>query len=153
MALLQETPQNIKELMKQASLKSDYKARLKALTELKKYDCPESREVIMKLALFDKVFKVKQEAFKAAKVLKLQKNGKAITLGKKNIGYKLEDFTKIFLQIKTDKSMESLNLNLCKEHLKKLNPEMNDVMKFEKGEKFDSWIKTTYNCLPKVKNV
>ena len=149
MALLQETPQNINELMKQASLKSDYKVRLKALNELKKYDCPESRDMITKLALFDKVFTVKQEAFKAAKVLKIEKNGKAIKLGKKNIGYKLEDFTKIFLQIKTDKSMEHLNLNLCKEHLKKLNPEMNDVMKFEKGDKFDSWIKTTYNCLPK----
>jgi len=149
MALLHETPENIAELIKQASLTSNYKARLKALNELKKYDCPESRDVITKLALFDKVFKVKQEAFKAAKVLKIEKNGKAIKLGKKNIGYKLEDFTKIFLKIKSDKNMEHLNLNLCKEHLKKLNPEMNDVMKFEKGDKFDSWIKTTYNCLPK----
>ena len=149
MALTHETPENIAELIKQASLTSNYKARLKALNELKKYDCPESRDMITKLALFDKVFTVKQEAFKAAKVLKIEKNGKAIKLGKKNIGYKLEDFTKIFLQIKTDKSMEHLNLNLCKEHLKKLNPEMNDVMKFEKGDKFDSWIKTTYNCLPK----
>jgi ABC-type Fe3+-citrate transport system substrate-binding protein len=149
MALLHETPENIAELIKQASLTSNYKARLKALNELKKYDCPQSRNMITKLALYDKVFIVKQEAFKAAKVLKIEKNGKAIKLGKKNIGYKLEDFTKIFLQIKTDKSMEHLNLNLCKEHLKKLNPEMNDVMKFEKGDKFDSWIKTTYNCLPK----
>ncbi|MBL1244702.1 MAG: HEAT repeat domain-containing protein [Sulfurimonas sp.] len=149
MALLHETPENIAELIKQASLTSNYKARLKALNELKKYDCPDSRDVITKLALFDKVFKVKQEAFKAAKVLKIEKNGKAIKLGKKNIGYNLEDFTKIFLKIKSDKNMEHLNLNLCKEHLKKLNPEMNDVMKFEKGDKFDSWIKTTYNCLPK----
>jgi len=152
MALLQETPQNIVELVEQASLKADYKARLKALSELRKYDCPESQDVITKLALFDKVYQVKQEAFKAAKVLKLQKNGKAITLGKKNIGYKLEDFTKIFLQIQSDKNMECLNLNLCKEHLKKLNPEMNDVMKYEKKDKFDSWVTTTFNCLPKIKN-
>ena len=152
MALLQETPENIAELIKQASLKTDYKTRLKALNELKKYDCPESRDMITKLALFDKVYQVKQEAFKAAKALGIQKNGKAITLGKKNIGYKLEDFTKIFLQIQSDKNMQLLNLNLCKEHLKKLNPEMNDVMKYEKKDKFDSWVKTTFNCLPKIKN-
>lgn len=150
MALLKEIPENIEQLVKQTGLTSDYKARLKALTELKKYDCPQSRDVILRLALHDKVFKVKQEAYKAAKILGIQKNGKAITLGKKNIGYKLEDFTNMFLRIKNEKEMDVLNLNLCKETLKKLNPEMYDVMKFEKKDKFDSWIKTTFNCLPKA---
>jgi hypothetical protein len=44
---------------------------------------PQSRDVILRLALHDKVFKVKQEAYKASKILGIQKNGKAITLGKK----------------------------------------------------------------------
>ena len=43
---------------------------------------------------------VKQEAFKVAKSLDIKKNGKALKLGKKNIGYKLEDFIKIFSKIK-----------------------------------------------------
>ena len=150
MALLHETPENIDELLKQASMTADYKARLKALTELKKYDCPQSRDAILRLALHDKVFKVKQEAFRAAKTLGIEKNGKPITLGKKNIGYKLEDFTKMFSRIRSEREMDVLNLNLCKETLKKLNPEMYDVMRYEKGDKFDSWIKTTYNCLPKA---
>ena len=149
MEILQETPENIKELVKQAGLTSDYKARLSALKELKKYDCKESRDVITKLALFDKVFKVKQEAFKAAKALGIEKNGKAIKLGKKNIGYKLEDFIKIFLKIKETKEMEELDLNLFKKALKALDSEMYDVMRFEKGDKFNSWVKTSYNCLPK----
>jgi len=152
MPILQETPENINELMKQAGLTSDYKARLSALKELKKYDCKESRDVITKLALFDKVFKIKQEAFKAAKALGIEKNGKAIKLGKKNIGYKLEDFIKIFLKIKETKAMETLDLNLFKKALKTLDPEMYDVMRFEKGDKFNSWVKTSYNCLPKKTN-
>jgi len=152
MATVQETPENINELVKQAGLTSDYKARLSALKELKKYDCKESRDVILRLALYDKVFKVKAEAFKAAKSLGIKKNGKDLKLGKKNIGYKLEDFIKIFLKIKDDKEMEELDLNLFKKTLKIVNPEMYDVMRFEKGDKFNSWIKTSYNCLPKKSN-
>jgi len=149
MALLKETPKNIDELLKKAGLKDDYKARLVALKELKKYDCPQSRDVILRLALHDKVFKVKQEAFKAAKIHKKKKNGKALKLGKKNIGYKLEDFIKIFLKIKDTREMEELDLNLFKKALKTLDSEMYDVMRFEKGDKFNSWVKTSYNCLPK----
>ncbi|MDQ7042512.1 MAG: HEAT repeat domain-containing protein [Sulfurimonas sp.] len=149
MTLLKETPDDIEKLLKQAGLKHDYKARLSALDELKKYDCPQSRDIILKLASYDKVYKVKEEAFKVAKVLCIEKNGKAIKLGKKNIGYKLKDFTETFMKIKVDRKMDALNLNLVKETLKKFNPEMYDVMKFEKSDKFDSWIKTTYNCLPK----
>ena len=62
---------------------------------------------------------------------------------------KLKDFTKIFLRIKMDKKMEALDLTTFKGTFKLLNPEMYDVMQFEKSNKFDSWIKTTYNCLPK----
>lgn len=149
MTLLKETPENIDELVTKAALKSDYKARLWALNELKKYDCPQSRDVILRLALHDKVFKVKQEAFNAAKTLGIKKNGNPLKLGKKNTGYKLEDFIKIFLKIKNDKKMNALQLPIFKETLKTLNPEMYDVMVFEKGNKFDSWIQTSYNCLPK----
>ncbi len=149
MGTVQETAENIDKLVKQAGLTSDYKARLNALKELKKYDCKESRDVILRLALYDKVFKVKAEAFKVAKSLDIKKNGKALKLGKKNIGYKLEDFIKIFLKIKETKEMEELDLNLFKKALKALDPEMYDVMRFEKGDKFNSWVKTSYSCLPK----
>ncbi|MFT7003232.1 MAG: hypothetical protein ACJAWW_000567 [Sulfurimonas sp.] len=150
MEILHETPENIAELVEQAGLTSDWKSRLLALNALKKYDCPESRDIIVKLALHDKIYKIKEEAFKATRALGITKKGKPIKLGKKNIGYKLEDFTEIFLSIRSDKKMNKFNLNLFKESLKTLNPEMYDVMKYEKSNKFDSWIKTTYNCLPKI---
>ncbi len=149
MALLKETPENIDELLKQAALTSDYKARLTALKELSKYDCPESQDAILRLALHDKVFKVKEVAFKAAKVLGIKKNGKDLKLGKKNIGYKLEDFTKAFLKIRAGKEINKFNVVIFKKAFAKSNPEMYDVMAFEKGAKFDSWVKTTYSCLPK----
>ena len=61
MALLKETPENIERLVKQTGLTSDYKARLKALDELKKYDCPQSRDVITRSSKLNK------------KLIKLQK--------------------------------------------------------------------------------
>ncbi len=149
MALLKETPDNIDQLLKKAALTNDWKARLLALNELKKYDCPQSRDVISRLALYDKVYKIKEEAFKAAKALGIEKNGKPIKLGKKNIGYKLKDFIEIFLKIKKDKQMDNLDLTVFKKTLKIINPEMYNVMEFEKSKKFDSWIRTSYNCLPK----
>ncbi len=149
MALLKEIPNNINELVKEAGLEHDWKARLSALDELRKYDCPQSRDVILRLALHDKVYKVKEEAFRAAQALGIQKNGKPIKLGRKDIGYKVKDFTKIFLRVKRDKKMDDLNLSIFKETFKILNPEMYDVMKFEKSNKFDSWIESLYKSLPK----
>lgn len=60
-----------------------------------------------------------------------------------------KDFTKVFLRIKREKSMEELDLQLFKEAFKTIAAEMYDVMEFEKGQKFDDWITNTYKCLPK----
>jgi len=67
--------------------------------------------------------------------------GNPIRLGRKDIGFKTKDFTKVFLRIKREKSMEELDLYVFKEAY--------DVMEFEKGQKFDDWIANTYKCLPK----
>ncbi|WP_347988067.1 hypothetical protein [Methylomonas sp. AM2-LC] len=64
-----ETPANINELVKNANRKDCWETRLIALNELKKYDCQQSRDVIKRLALHDKVYKVKEEAFRAAQEL------------------------------------------------------------------------------------
>ena len=142
-------PQNIDELVKDANRKHSWKVRLEALNELKKYDCQHSRDVITRLALHDKVYKVKEEAFRAAQALGITKNGKPISLGKKDIGYKPSDFKKLFQRIKRDKNMESFDLQLFKETFETLNPEMLDVMSFEKGDKLDLWIEQTFKNLPK----
>jgi hypothetical protein len=95
-----------------ANRKHSWKTRLSALNELRKYDCPQSRDVIIRLALHDKVYQVKEEAFRAAQALGLTKNGKPIQLGKKDTGYKPSDFTKLFQRIKREKKWTSLIL-LC----------------------------------------
>lgn len=59
MNFINETPKNIEELRKKANNKSDWKERLEAVNELKKYDCQQSKDIITRLALHDKVFKVK----------------------------------------------------------------------------------------------
>ena len=108
-----------------------------------------SSNVITRLALHDKVYKVKEEAFRAAQAMGITYRGNPIRLGRKDIGFKTKDFTKVFLRIKREKSMEELDLQLFKEAFKTIAAEMYDVMEFEKGQKFDDWITNTYKCLPK----
>ena len=103
------TPANISQLVKDANNKSSWKIRLAALNELKQYDCQQSRDVITRLALHDKVYKVKEEAFRAAQAMGITYRGNPIRLGRKDIGFKTKDFTKVFLRIKREKSMEELD--------------------------------------------
>ena len=149
MSFIMETPKNIEDLVKDANRKHSWKIRLSALNELKKYDCRQSRDVITRLALHDKVYKVKEEAFRAAQAFGITKNGKPIFLGKKDIGYKASDFTKLFQRKKKKKKMEDFDLKIFKETFEILNPEMLDVMSFEKGNKLDDWIQKTFSGLPK----
>ncbi len=149
MTISKETPINIAELVADANRNHSWKTRLAALEELKKYDCQQSRDVITRLALHDKVYKIKREAFLVAQALGITKNGRPITLGKKDIGFKPSDFTKIFQRIKREKKMEELDIAEFKETLQILNPEMLDVMSFEKGNKLDEWIESTFKSLPK----
>ena len=132
--MTKETPANIGQLVKDANNKSSWKIRLAALNELKQYDCQQSKDVITRLALHDKVYKVKEEAFRAAQAMGITYRGNPIRLGRKDIGFKTKDFTKVFLRIKREKSMEELDLYVFKEAFKTIAAEMYDVMEFEKGQ-------------------
>lgn len=149
MDLINQTPPNIQQLVSDANKKHCWKSRMAALEELRKYDCQQSRDVITRLALHDKVYKVKEEAFRAAQALGIKKGGVPIRLGKKDIGFKPSDFTKIFQRIKREQAMDALDLPKFKAALQSMNPEMLDVMTFEKSSQFDSWIESIYKNLPK----
>jgi hypothetical protein len=69
-------------------------------------------------------------------------------LTRKDIGYSQKDFTKLFQRIKRDKKMDILDIDVFKDTFRILNLEMYDVMEYEKGSNFDSWIENTYKCLP-----
>lgn len=158
-----ETPSNINELKNMANNKTDWQLRLSAIHQLKYYDCQQSRDIITRLALTDKVFKVKEEAIRASQRLKITKNGKPLFLGKKDIKYKTKDFTKVFQRVKRGGKIETFDINIFKEKFKQVNPEMYDVMRFEKSKitfdnntvesiddsGFDKWIENIYKGLPK----
>ncbi len=150
MDIIKEVPKDdIIKLVKDANCKFSWETRLNALNKLKDYDCPQSRNVIIRLALHDKVYKVKEEAFHAAQALEIATGGKPIRLGKKDIGYSNKDFIKVFQRIKRKKKMTNLDLDVFKETFIVSNAEMYDVMKYEKGKGFDSWIQDTFKGLPK----
>lgn len=151
MNFIKETPDNIDDLVKKAGDKKSWRRRLEAINEMKMYDCQQVRDVITRLALHDRVFKVKEEAFRVAQALEIKKKGKPIFLGRKDIGYKSSDFTKIFKRIKRECKMDELDLEKFKEKMELINPEMYDVMQFEKGNKFDVWAEGIYRSLPKEK--
>lgn len=140
---------SIDELVKQANDKTSWENRLAALREISEIDCLQRKDVVIRLAIHDKVFSVKEEACRIANRLKLTKNGKDIRLGKKDIGYKNSDFTKTFSRIKRESKMETFDLEVFKEKFRIVNPEMYDVMSFEKRSGFDTWIENIYKGLPK----
>lgn len=139
----------VERLVKAANDRSSWENRLNALNEISKIDCPQRKDVVIRLALHDKVFAVKEEACRVADRLKFTKKGQKIKLGKKDIGYKNSDFTKVFKRIIRESKVESFDLKIIKDKFKIVNPEMYDVMQFEKKKNFDSWIENVYNTLPK----
>jgi len=148
-AIKKETPENINDLVKMAGIKISWRKRIEAVNELKKWDCQKSRDVLTRLALHDRVYKVMEEAFRAAQALGITKNGKPIYLGKKDIGYKSSDFKKVFSRIKRESKLEDLDLQIFKDKFIQVDPEMYDVMSYEKGDKLDTWIGNMYDSLPK----
>lgn len=135
MEMRKETPQNIDQLVKDANRKTSWKARLAAINELRQYDCQQSRDVMTRLALHDKVYEVKEEAFRAAQSFEVMIKGQPIHLGKKDIGYTSKDFEKKFLRIKREKKMDDLDLQVFKDTLLTIDPEMYDVNR----DFFDAW--------------
>ncbi|MGL4533920.1 MAG: hypothetical protein ACRCUA_02480, partial [Fusobacteriaceae bacterium] len=112
-----------------------YKIRLEAIQQIKDYDLndekyEELKDLILNLALHDRVFVVKKEAFFLCQKNKLKKHGEEIQLGKKNTGYTPNDIRKMFLKIKRETNMQELNLPLFKESFQKIAPKMYDVMEF-----------------------
>lgn len=139
----------VDELVKKSRNKADYKERIEAIKELAKIDCPQRKDVIVNLAIHDRVFAVKEAAHHEAQKLKLTKNGKPISLGKKDIGYSNGDIVKKLARVKRESKMDEFDCAEFKERFKTVDPEMYDVLQFEKSSKFDSYLENQYKCLPK----
>ena len=122
-----------------------------ALTLVQNYDLNDEefrnlKELVIKMALSDRVFEVKKTAFLLCQKNKLKKNGEVITLGKKNTGYTPNDIRKMFIKIKRESNMEELNMDIFKKTFLEIAPKMYDIMLFEHTY-FENWIRGIYSFL------
>ena len=131
--------------------KLSYEVRLAAIDSIKDYDLNDDenkglKDLIIEMALTDRVFAVKRAAFLLCQKNKLKKNGELINLGKKNTGYSPNDIRKMFRKIKKQTEMDELDIELFKEHFLLVAPQMYDVMKFDHMH-FDNWIRGIYKYI------
>lgn len=131
--------------------KLSYEVRLAAIDSIKDYDLNDDenkglKDLIIEMALTDRVFAVKRAAFLLCQKNKLKKNGELINLGKKNTGYSPNDIRKMFRKIKKQTEMDELDIELFKEHFLQVAPQMYDVMKFDHMH-FDNWIRGIYKYI------
>ena len=131
----EEVPTNIKDIKKEANTKDDANIRLNSVSELGKWKCTQSIDILWRLMANDKVFKVQEQAF-----LRLQAFGEDVRLPRKKKGKLIKDIDK-----KVNKILNSLSFTVSFEDFKKLfenkNPEEYDIYKHDKGNKFDNWLK------------
>ena len=145
--------QAVAKILVELQCKTSYRRRLHALNksvsnfDLNKDEFRNLGDKTVELALSDKVFDVRKAAIAVCQNNKLTKSGMPIALGKKFMPYKPNEITDVFLKIKRDNNMKELNLKLFKEQFQLNNPEMFDVMSYEK-KKLDAWIISIFTCLP-----
>lgn len=143
-----ETPANIEILRKMAAKKYSWRERLEAVKELSEYDCQQSRDILTRLAIHDKVFKVKEAAFRAAQSLNITKNGQPIRLTRKKKGNLIEGINKFLLKIHNQ--LESgYTLDEFKSKFKEANLEYYDTYEGDKGDNFDKWLTNCISTFPK----
>ncbi|MGL6098889.1 MAG: hypothetical protein ACRC0G_04615 [Fusobacteriaceae bacterium] len=138
-------------ILKDLKNELSYKIRLEAFEKIKDYDFTdennrELKNIIVNIALNDRVFAVKREAFLICQKNKITKNGEVINLGKKNTGYSPNDVRKMFIKVKRESNMTELNMDSFKEKFMEIAPKMYDVMESE-HQSFDNWIRGIYKFI------
>lgn len=138
----EKTPEHIEALKKQADDRSSYKTRLEAVEELGNYKCQQSKDILWRLMLNDRVNSVQQRAFR-----KLQAFGENVKLPKKRKGHTINEINKKLGVV--ERSMPaSYSQQDFNRKFQELYPEAFDVYTFEKKGKFDTWIQNVLNSLP-----
>ena len=148
--MVKGTPDNIEELKKMANNQNSWRERLDAVHQLQNYDCPQSRDILTRLAIHDIVFKVKEAAFRACQVLKVTKNGQPIRLQKKKQGKLIPDINKKLTKVR-DTLPEGFKFEEFKIEFKKRYPAAYDAYEGDKEKQFDKWLGNVISSLPKKK--
>lgn len=143
--------EELKEALRKCSTKTNYKIRMQGIEELFRIDCVQRKDVLINLAIHDRVFAVKELAFRKCQSLKLTYKGKPIRLTGKDIGYKNSEIINKLLRAKREAKLDEFDLDVFKNKLLQIDPEMYDVLAYEKGEKFNIYLENQFNNLPKNK--
>lgn len=137
------TPENIEIFKKRAADRTSYKNRLGAVEELGKFKCQQSKDILWRLMISDKVHAVQHLAF-----LKLQAFGEDVKLPRKSKGHLIKDINKkleiVLRAIGGEYSEESFN-----NKFKELYPEYFDIYCYEKKSGFNKWIQNVLTSRPK----
>lgn len=139
---MSEVPINIEELKKRANIKTSYKLRIEAVEQLGEYKCQQSKDILWRLMMNDKVYAVQELAFR-----KLQAFGEDVKLPKKKKGDLIKDI-KIKLGLVKKSFNSEFTIEEYGQKFKKLYPFEYDVYSFEKGEKLNDWLLKVVNTLP-----
>ncbi len=139
---------DIETLKKMAGNKSNWRERMQAVEELGKMDCQQSKDILVRLAIHDKVFKVKEAAFRAAQARKITYAGKPISLRKKPKGDLVDGITKKLVVVQK-KMNEEFSLEVFKRIFAETYPEAYDIYEGDKGDRFDAWLTKIISSLPK----
>lgn len=139
-------PDNVDKYINLSQDKSDYKSRLEAIEFLSQYKCYECKKELYRLMKTDKIFEVKEAAFRA-----LQNWGEPVKLYKKKKGKTIKSINDKLLVIHNSFNGDSYELTDFKARLKGTYPEVYDVYSYEKRNKFDTFLLNSIKTFPKTK--
>jgi hypothetical protein len=138
-----EPPANIEELKKLAGDKTSYKNRKSAVEALGGHKCQQSKDILWRLMINDKVYAVQNAAF-----LKLQAFGEDVKLPRKKKGHLVKDINKKLGRVR-DSLNEEFTPEEFNEKFRAMYPEEFDIYSFEKSGKFNQWVDNVLKSLPK----
>lgn len=139
-------PEDLDKYTKLSQDISDYKNRLDAIVFLSKYKCYESKKELYRLMKTDKIFEVKEAAFRA-----LQNFGESVKLRRKKKGKTIKTINDKLLVIHNSFNGDPYNLTDFKIKFKGKYPDIYDIYAYEKKGRFDNFIQNSIKTFPKTK--
>ena len=138
------------DILKKLSNDSDWRGRISALNSIKDNSDKRIEKAVVKLALNDPVFKVKNKAFLLAQKwgVKIGKNPIRLTKSKK--GNLVKGIHQKLASVR-DSFSDEFTLEEFKVKFKEMYPKAYDIYDGEKGNKLDKFLENSIKCLPKKK--
>lgn len=141
-----EKPNNIEVYIALANDIADYRNRLNAIEFLSKYKCYESKKELFRLMKTDKIFDVKEQAFRA-----LQNFGEEIKLTRKKKGKPVKTINDKLFILHNSFNGDPYTLTDFKIKFKDLYPYVYDIYNYEKKSKFDVFLTSSIQTFAQKK--